>query len=254
MQHRLWLIVLVSFLFGSTLQAETIRVAAAADLRYVMPDLVASFEKQFDDIKVAVTYAASGSLTTQIRHGAPYDLFFSANPLYINHLIEQGLTASEPVDYAQGYLALFAANHSKLSVDAELKGLKIALASGQLHKLAIANPQHAPYGQAAMQLMQDCGIEAASISPYLLLAENASQVTQFSLSSEVDAGFIPYTHAIQPNIAAKGRSVKLAITLQQQMVLIKNHHHGTADFAEFITTEQGKRLFKQHGFAVPEDV
>jgi molybdate transport system substrate-binding protein len=241
-----WLMLLL--LFAGTAQAEPVRVAAASDLRYVMPDLVAEFKKQ-TDIDIAVTYAASGTLTTQIRHGAPYDLFFSANPKYIELLLELDLTAGEPVDYAQGDLALFAGKHSSVNVDKALSGLVESVRAGQVKKIAIANPQHAPYGQAAVKALEQAGIYQAA-QPFLLLAENASQVTQFSLTPDVDAGFIPYTHAIQPKIAARGSYVRLDSKLQQQMVILKQHDAAAGQFAAFIMSEAGRALFIQHGFDV----
>ena len=240
--------VLLFMLATSLCQASSLRVAAAADLRYVMPDLIAAFKAE-SGVDVAVTYAASGNLTSQIRHGAPYDVFFSANPSYIRLLVEEGLTAGNAIDYAQGYLALFANRHSSVKVDRELTGLEAALASGNISKIAIANPQHAPYGQAAVRVLNQAGLYDKA-KPFLLLAENASQVTQFSLTADVDIGFIPYTHALQPAIARRGQSVRLDIKLQQQMVVLKSHQQGSAEFAHFIQTEPAKRLFQQHGFDV----
>ena len=231
-------------------QADKLHIAAAANLRFVLPELVEEFEQQTDH-HVSVSYAASGTLTTQIQHGAPFELFFSATPAYIQRLIDAGLTQGEAVDYAQAQLALFASNDSRLFIDDELKSLKQVLNEGGLRKIAIANPQHAPYGQAAKLTLEKAGIWQ-QILPHLLMAENASQVMQFSLSTSVDAGFVPYTYIIQPQFALLGRFVKLDATLQQQAISLRNATNTSKQFLDFIQTDKAHELLIKHGFLVME--
>lgn len=229
-------------------KAADIRVAAATNLRYVLPELAEEYEQQAGH-QLAVSYAASGTLTTQIQHGAPFEVFLSANPDYIQRLIKAGLTESEVVDYAHSQLALFAARHSLLDVDDSLHGLKTALKQGRLNKVAIANPRHAPYGQAAQSELEQAGIWQ-QIQPHLLIAENASQVVQFSLSTSVDAGFVPYAHIIQPQLASQGRFVKLDVVLPQQAVLVRGASDYADQFLKFIQTERARTIFLKHGFLV----
>ncbi len=229
-------------------QAADIRVAAAANLRYVLPELAAEFERQTGH-QLAVSYAASGTLTTQIQHGAPFELFLSANPEYIQRLIKTQLTEGEVVDYAQAQLALFASNHSLLEVDDSLQSLKTALEQGKLNKVAIANPKHAPYGQAARSELERAGIWQ-QIQSHLLIAENASQVVQFSLSTSVDAGFVPYAYIIQPQLVSQGRFVKLDVRLPQQAVLVRGASDYADQFLQFMQTERARTIFIKHGFLV----
>jgi len=228
------------------LSAEEIRVAAASNLRYVLPELAEAFEKQTGH-KLAISFAASGTLTTQIQHGAPFEVFLSADPHYIERLIEAEFTEGSAVDYAEAQLALFAAKHSSLNVDDGMAGLKIALEQGNITRIAIANPRHAPYGQAAQKELEELGIWQ-QIQPYLLVAENASQAIQFCLSSSVDAGIVAYGHVIQAAIAEKGSYIKLDTTLQQQAILVRGASESAKQFINFIQQQSAKTILLQYGF------
>jgi len=232
-------------------QADKIHIAAATNLRFVLPELVASFEHKTGH-QVSVSYAASGTLTTQIQHGAPFELFLSANPDYIQRLIDAELTQAHPVNYAQAQLAFFASNKSVLDVDEQLNGLKQALEQGSLNKIAIANPRHAPYGQAAQSALEKVGLWQ-QVQPYLLMAENASQVMQFSLTTSVDAGFVPYGYIIQTKFSSLGQFVKLDAKLQQQAILLRNATATSQQFLGFIQTDTAHELFIKHGFLVMEN-
>jgi len=229
-------------------QAADIRIAAAANLRYVLPELAEKFEQQTGH-QLAVSYAASGTLTTQIQHGAPFEVFLSASPDYVQRLIKEELTKGDVVNYAQAQLALFASNHSLLDVDDNLQSLKRALEQGKINKIAIANPRHAPYGQAARSELERAGIWQ-QIQPHLLIAENASQVVQFALSTSVDAGFVPYAYIIQPQLASRGRFVKLDARLLQQAILVRSASEYAAEFLIFIQTDAARVIFIKHGFLI----
>ena len=143
------------------------------------------------------------------------------------------------------------ARSSKLSLDANLEGLRSSLERGQLNKVAIANPKHAPYGQAAQHLLEAAGIWQ-QIQSQLLIAENASQAIQFALTSQVDAGFVPYSYMLQPQVSSKGRYIKLDTTLPQQAVLIKGASTAAKQFLAFIQTEPAKAIFRTQGFTVQD--
>ncbi len=240
---------ILGIFLGTTLsvQAQQIQVAAASNLRYVLPVLINQFEQQSGH-KVSAMYAASGTITTQIQHGAPYDVFLSAQPEYIQRLIAANLVYGPAINLAQAQLALYARNDSDLILDDKLLNLKIRLHSGQLKKVAIANPLHAPYGQAAKQMLQQAGIWQ-QIQPHLLTAENATQAVQFSLSSSVDVGFVPYGHVTHGELAKRGRFIKLAPRISQQAAAL-NDTAASQEFLHFIQTEQAQQLFEQYGFAI----
>lgn len=228
------------------LQADEIRVAAASNLRYVLPILAKEFEKQTGH-QLAISYAASGTLTTQIQHGAPFEIFLSADPYYIERLIKAEFTEGKPVNYAEAQLVLFAAKHSRLNITEGMLSVKTALAQGKLNKIAIANPRHAPYGQAAQKELEQLGIWQ-EIQAHLLMAENASQAIQFCLSSSVDACLVAYGHVIQPEIAEKGAFIKLDTTLQQQAILVRGASTTAQQFLKFLEQSQAKIILSQYGF------
>jgi len=235
---------------ASLVNAVELHIAAASNLRFVLPELIADFEFKTGH-HIAVSYAASGTLTTQIQHGAPFDVLLSANPSYIQRLIDAKLTQGLGVNYTKAQLALFAAHHSTLKIDAELNGLKEALTDGKINKIAIANYRHAPYGQAARLILEQYGVWSP-LQRYLVTAENASQVMQFSLLNSVEAGFVPYNHIIQPEFSGLGRFVKLDSTLQQQAIVVRNAKKESAEFMAFLQSQQAQSILIKHGFLIGE--
>jgi len=228
--------------------AEEIRLAAATNLRYVLPELAQEF-KQRTEHQLLLSYAASGTLTTQILHDAPFEVFLSANPAYINRLVDMGKANGDVINFAQARLALYAAKHSNLTLDKDLQALTVALKSSGLNKVAIANPKHAPYGQAAETALKKAGIWQA-IQKHLLIAENASQAVQFTMSTSVDAGFVPYSHVIQAKLESTGRFVKLDSMLPQQAVLIKGAAEPAKQFLDFLQSDAASSILIKHGFVV----
>jgi molybdate transport system substrate-binding protein len=232
-------------------QAGQTHVAAASNLRYVLPVLITHFEQQTLH-KIVATYAASGTITTQIQHGAPFDVFLSADPKYIEHLIESGHVAGNPIALPQAQLALYRRQDSTLDLDANLLNIKVLLDKGLLNKVAIANPLHAPYGQAAKHALQQAGLWL-QIQPHLLMAENATQAVQFSLTSTVDVGFVPYGHVIQKQLASRGQFIKLDAYLPQQAIVLKPSNEAQ-QFLQFMQTEPAKLIFQQFGFSTEPEI
>jgi len=184
---------------------QTIRVAGAADLQPVLPPILEQF-KQATGIDAQVTYQASAALTTQIQNGAPFDVFLSANLEYPQKLISSALaeglgdgTAGTSIVYAKGALVLWTRK------DAHLPDPNIdLLRSPQVRHLAIANPDRAPYGKAAVAFLRKLGLYEL-VKPKLVVAENISQAAQFVDSGNADAGLISLTSALTPRLSADGR-------------------------------------------------
>jgi molybdate transport system substrate-binding protein len=234
--------------FFIQLHAEEINVAAASNLRYVLPVLAEEFEQNTDH-HLALSFAASGTLTTQILHDAPFEVFLSANPNYVSRLIEAGRTDGDLIEFAYAQLALYAGKHSALVLDPDLAFLTKSIDTGRLNKVVIANPKHAPYGQAAEAVLKKAGLWQ-TIQPHLLIAENASQAVQFTMSSAVDVGFVPYAHVIQPKLKIMGKFVKLDSRLPQQAVLIQGASEAAQQFVNFLQTDAANHILSEHGFIV----
>jgi molybdate transport system substrate-binding protein len=232
-----------------TAYASDIKLAAATNLRFVLPEIISQFEQHYPQHKVSTSFAASGTLTSQIQHGAPFDLFLSASPEYIIRLQQTDYIKGNVINFSQAQLAIFSRNGSAITLTKDLSGLKTALDNHSLNKVVIANPHHAPYGQLAKQQLELHGLWD-DIQPHLLIAESASQALQFSLSPQTSVGFIPYSYVLQDKVAQRGNGIKLNASLQQQAVMIKGGNPVASEFLVFLESEQAKAIFLKHGFKV----
>jgi molybdate transport system substrate-binding protein len=246
--------VVLLFLFHALLggvQAQDLTVAAAADLQFAMQDIAAAFLKQTGK-HVSVVYGSSGNFYEQIENGAPFDLFFSANLDYARKLESSGL--AEPgtfYAYATGKIVLWVPAASKVNLQ---DGLRAAL-DPSVRKLAVANPQHAPYGQAAIAALKKEGL-GEGVYKKLVLGENISQTASFVLSGSADAAIIALSLALSPNMKDKGRYVEVPATdyapiEQACVVLAKSRHKADARaLLDFIKTPEAKEILERYGFGV----
>jgi molybdate transport system substrate-binding protein len=195
---------LLAFAMLASVHAQTpLRIAAAADLEPVLPPILAQFE-QATGIHAEATFQASAVLTTQIQNGAPFDLFLSADLGYPKRLIDAGLAdaagtadSSTPIVYARGTLVLWTRKDSHLTPSLDL------LRSPDLKRLAIANPDRAPYGRAAVAALTSLKLYD-TLKPKFVTAENISQTAQFVDSGNADAGLISLTSALTSRLASDG--------------------------------------------------
>lgn len=239
--------------FSLTAHADPARVAAAADLKFVLEELVQAFEQQGGE-QPAVTYGSSGAITTQITHGAPFELFLSADEDYVFKLHAGGLTRNEGVLYATGHLVIVAPKQAILEVDAELKGLQAAVKAGKLQRFAIASPEHAPYGRRAVEVLKHAGLWE-QIQPKLVLGENVAQAAQFATSGSADGGIVALSLVKSPQLI---NSVKYAeipeswhTPQRQRMVLLKNAGGNAQAFYDFLQQPAARQVFRRYGFALP---
>jgi len=233
--------------------AEEITVAAAADLNYAMKDLAARFEQKTGN-KVELSFGASGNFYSQIESGAGYDLFFSADAEYPRKLAVAGRIDSISLrPYAVGHLVLWAPNSSGL--DPQKLKMDLLLQPAVL-KIAIANPEHAPYGRAALAALEHFGLKE-KVARKLVFGENVSQAAQFVQSGNAQAGLIPLSLAVSPAMKDAGRYWELptdAYPAIQQVagILLSSKHKRTAQaFVDFIRSPEGAILLKQYGFGAP---
>src|SRR5271165_2829260 len=193
-------ILLLVFLSGSA-SAQEITVAAAADLNYALKDLAVRFEKKTGD-KLTLSFGSSGNLFSQIQSGAPFDLFFSADEQYPQKLAGAGLMDPASLrSYAVGHLVLWVPNGS--GFDPQKLKMDVLLQSSVQH-IAIANPQHAPYGRAAMAALTHFGLQD-KVASKLVFGKNISQAAQFVQSGNAQAGLIALWLAMSPAMKEAGR-------------------------------------------------
>ncbi len=176
----------------------TLHIAAAADLAPVLPPILGDFEQK-TGIHTLATFQASATLTSQIQNGAPFDIFLSADLSYPQTLINAHLTReSSPVLYARGTLVLWCLKSSPLAPPS-----LALLTSPRLQRLAIANPERAPYGRAAIAVLDQLKLHDA-VKSKLVVAINISQTAEFAESGNADAGFLSLTSALTPQLQGNG--------------------------------------------------
>ena len=250
---KLLLSLLCAMPLASGLSAQELTIAAAADLNYAMKNLATRFEQKSGE-KVGLSLGASGNLYSQIQNGAPYDLFFSADAEYPRKLAAAGLLEKGSLHtYAVGHLVLWAPYASKLNPQ-ELK--MSLLLQPAVQKIAIANPEHAPYGRAAMAALEHFGLKA-KVADKLVLGENVSQAAQFVQSGNAQAGLIPMSLALSPAMKRAGTYWEVppdAYPAIEQVVGVLSsakHKKEAQAFIDFLGSPQGAAVLQQYGFTAP---
>lgn len=228
-------------------------IAAAADLQYALAEVADAFTRQ-GGAAVRLTFGSSGNLARQLRQGAPFDVFFSADEAYVLALAKDGVLRDEGVLYAQGRLALLVPQGSPLAADGTLRDLAVALADGRLRKLAIANPEHAPYGKRAQEVLSHAGLWPV-LDGKLVLGENVAQAAQFALSGNAQAGIVAFALALSPQVGARARMALIEEAwhqpLRQRMALKPQAGPVAQAFYAFVQTAQARAILGRHGFALP---
>ncbi len=247
------LVLALLLVIGGPARAAVPTVAAAADLRFAMDELIALYGKQ-KGRQVKVTYGSSGIFYQQIAAGAPFELFLSADEDYVLRLHKAGLTQGRGDVYAIGRIVLFAPMGSALAVDSGMAGLRRALADGKVSRLAIANPEHAPYGRRAREALEKAGLWA-SLEPRLVLGENVSQALQFATTGGADGGIVALSLVKAPGLAAAGRWALLPETLhgplRQRMVLTRKAGPEAQAFHAWLKGPEARAVLARYGFVPP---
>jgi len=230
-------------------------VAAAASLRDVLPELVHAFEQdQGADKDIRLSFGASGNLRRQISRGAPFELFLSADESFVLGLAREGRTSDEGAVYAEGRLAVLVPKSSSLEPDGTLKDMEKALNDGRLRRVAIANPDHAPYGKAAREVLEALGMWG-SMKHRLVIGENVSQAAQFAATGAADAGLVAYALALSPGLEQCCNQAplptKLHRPLRQRGALIKGAGDTATRLFAFILGPQGRAILERRGFGLP---
>ena len=248
------LLCLVLGLFAAFASAEATRVAAAADLKFALAEIAGNYRRDTGR-EIALSFGSSGNFARQIPQGAPFDLFLSADETYIFRLAGQGLLRDEGQLYAIGRIALLAPPGSPLLVDGELRDLAAALADGRLQRLAIANPQHAPYGRAARAALEQAGLWQA-LQGKLVLGENVAQAAQFALSGSAQGGIVAWSLVRAPALAKLGVAALIPESwhppLRQRMALTRRAGEDARRFYDYLQQPAARVIFERYGFSLPE--
>ena len=230
-------------------------IAAASDLQFALEEIAAAFHRDSGD-RVRLVFGSSGNFVRQIEQGAPFELILSADEALVFGLADKGLTLDRGELYAIGRIVLFAPKGSPLLGRLSADGLRQAANDGTLKHLAIANPEHAPYGRAAQQWLTTHGLWE-TVQPLLVLGENASQAAQFATAGDSQGGIMPYSIASAPRVSEAGSYVILPTDehepLRQRMVLLKNPS-GTAErFYRYMQDKAAREIMRRYGFVLPNE-
>ncbi len=236
------------------LASHKVRVAAASDLQFALRDLAAQFEKSHAGYKVELTFGSSGNLYAQLTNGGPFDIFLSADMSYPRKLIEAGLAAADTEFlYAIGHIVIWVPTAS--SLDLEKLGIR-SLADASVKKIAMANPQHAPYGRVAEAALKNLGVYD-DVRDKLVLGENIAQTAQFVESGAADAGIIALSLALAPAMKDKGRYWSIPAfsypRLEQGGVIMNQSADpgAAAALRNYLRSDEGKEILRGYGFVIP---
>ena len=233
--------------------AQGLTVAAASDLQSALPEMVSQFEKETGQ-HVRLTFGSSGNFFTQIQNGAPFDVFLSADVDYPRRL--ETTRQAEPgslYEYATGRIVLWTRNDSRIDVQ---RGLGV-VAEASVRRIAIANPEHAPYGRAAVAALRHEGLyERAQMK--FVLGENISQAAQFAQSGSADLGVLALSLALSPALKRSGTYVEIPDAWyppieQAAIILTSSRQKALArQFIDYLKKPGSVRILQSYGFAVPQ--
>ena len=228
-----------------------VRIAAAADLRFALEELTALFRKEHSDVAVSVSYGSSGTEYAQLLNRAPFDLFLSADVTYPRQLADRGLALpGSEFTYAVGRIVLWVPASSV--IDVARRGMRALEEPGIAH-IAIANPEHAPYGRAAEAAMRSAGVYDL-VKSKLVFGENVSQALQFVQSGSADIGIVALSLARSPTIANAARFWEIPLDtyprIEQGGTILQwaSNPDAARSFRTFMLGAEGRAVLKRYGF------
>lgn len=246
------LLFITILLLSLNAHAEKITIAAAADLKFAMDEIVTSFKSANSGQDVAVVYGSSGNFNTQIQQGAPFDIFFSADINFPRDLVKSGMATGEVKPYAIGRIVLWSASQdaSKMTLD--------SLLDPKITRIAIANPKHAPYGKRAEEALRASGLWD-KVEQKLVYGENIAQTAQYVQTGNAQAGIIALSLAVNPELASKGGywliPDNLHTPLEQGFVITKRAEGNTLAkiFVDYMSSKPARSIMVKYGFVLPND-
>jgi len=254
MKKYLSLIFLIMFLIGCssasslpTTDSVQLTVAAASDLQFAFTEIGELYEQETGN-KVIFTFGSTGQLAQQIDNGAPFDLFAAANFSFVDELANNNRVIPETV-------ALYARGHIVLAVnkDSGVSAVSLEdLLSDDITRIAIANPEHAPYGLAAKEALISAGVWE-KIENKIVFGENVRQTLQFIQTGDAQVGIVALSVANVPEITWSLIDDSLHNPLNQALAVVTSspHQEEAKEFAEFINGEKGRPIMQKYGFVLP---
>ncbi|MBF60203.1 molybdate ABC transporter substrate-binding protein [Halomonas sp. FeN2] len=246
-----WLLTCL-LLVGAPAQAGAPIVAAASDLQFALTEAAEQFQQETGHA-LRLNFGSSGNFRRQIAQGAPFELYLSADERYVQALYEEGYTQDEGVIYAIGRLVwLQRAGLGDLpNEETPLEAVQAALEAGASERIALANPEHAPYGVAAQQALEHAGLWEQT-EPLRILGENVSQAAQFALSDDARGGLVAYSLALAPTLGERSEYVLIPedwhSPLRQRMVLTNQAGEIATAFYQWLQEDEGQSILRNYGF------
>jgi molybdate transport system substrate-binding protein len=240
----------IALLLALGAHAGKITVAAAADLKFAMDEILSTFRQANPNDKVEIVYGSSGKLQTQIQQGAPFDLYFSADIAFAQTLVQNGFAATPAKPYARGRLVLWSA-----SQDATKMTLN-SLAGAKITRVAIANPQHAPYGNRAQEALRAAGLWE-KVAPKLVYGDNIAHTAQFVQTGNAQVGVIALSLALSPELSAQGGyslvPSQLHQPLEQGFIITRRAADNllARRLADYMDSPTARAVMGRYGFELP---
>jgi molybdate transport system substrate-binding protein len=240
-------ILLLLMALSISIQAQTVKVAAAGNLRYILDEIKAKYTVVNPKANIVVNLGSSGALVQQITNGADFDLFMAADKIYPEKLKAQGIVKGDVKTYAFGKLVIWSN-----TVDVA-KGLNV-ITDNVVKRIAIAKPDVAPYGARAVECLKYYNL-FDKVKDKIVYADNIAQAAQFAQTGNAEIGFIALSLAMAPDM--KGTyfilDTKSYKPVEQVMVLMKSWQSNpeAAKFMNFVLSAECKPVFEKYGFIVP---
>lgn len=247
---KIYLLLIIGFYFFSSCKSEqnSLLIATAANMQHTVEELIVEFQLE-TGIKCETIVSSSGKLTAQIKEGAPFDVFISADTKYPNELYLSGFAINKPQIYAYGNLILWSLKDDiPVSID--------SLTSSKIKHIAIANPLNAPYGLAAEETLKHYGIYDQIIAK-LVIGESIGQTNQFILSKAAEIGFTAKSTVTTASMSLKGNFIEISNNahqpLAQSAIILKkegNNYNDSEKFFNFLFSKKGKEILKKNGYTL----
>lgn len=226
----------------------SIMIAVAANMQFAMDELIRVFTEE-TGVKCEMTISSSGKLTAQIKQGAPFDVFVSANMIYPNEIFKSGLAASPPKVYARGKLVL-------LTMKEGLVPSISVLNSESIRHIALANPKTAPYGVAAIELLKKNQL-LEKLEHKLVYGESIAQTNQFIIAKSAEVGFTAMSVVVSSELEGKGKWIEIESDLyppiEQGVIVIERKGSSTKggkQFYDYLSSEKAKEILNDYGYEV----